>query len=165
MYEKVAEHYHRSPNPKVRVGKIDGTAHPGLAAPFDIKGYPTVLLLRNGELVADFQGPRTFDGLVAFVDNALDEPSSSAAPAAPRVGGSSSSSSGGGGGARKAGRGSSPGEPLSAKITRMAKSLSETDPLTAALGMLGVALTGAVGLVLLLCLTTAATPQRGGTPR
>ena len=40
-------------------------------------------------------------------------------------------------------------EPLSAKITRMAKSLSETDPLTAALGMLGVALTGAVGLVLL----------------
>ena len=105
MYEKVAEHYHRSPNPKVRVGKIDGTAHPGLAAPFDIKGYPTVLLLRNGELVADFQGPRTFDGLVAFVDNALDEPSSSAAPAAPRVGGISS---GGGGGARKAGRGVAP---------------------------------------------------------
>ena len=152
VYEKVAEHFHRKGgNPKVRVGKIDGTAHPGLAAPFDLKGYPTVLLLRDGEMIAEFQGPRTLPALLEFVDGAINGPSAAGAPAAPRIGG--------GGGGRTGGGAS---ESLSARISRMAKRLSETDPLTAALGMLGVAVSAALGLVILLCATTSAPPERGG---
>ena len=40
VFEQVAEHYHRQSD-AVRVGRVDATAHPGLVAPFDIKGYPT----------------------------------------------------------------------------------------------------------------------------
>lgn len=150
VYEKVAEHYHRAPNPRVHVGKIDGTAHPGLAAPFDLKGYPTVLLLRDGEMISEFNGPRTLDGIKAFVDGAINEPSAAGAPAAPRIGG--------GGGGRASG---ATGESLSTRLTRMAKSLSETDPITAALSMLGIAVSAALGLVILLCATTSAPPERG----
>ena len=154
VYEKVAEHYHRAPNPRVRVGKIDGTAHPGLAAPFDLKGYPTVLLLRDGEMIAEFNGQRTLEGIKAFVDGAIDGPSAAGAPAAPRVGGGGSGRSSGGA-----------SESLSARISRLAKGLSETDPVTAALGMLGVAMSAALGLVLLLCATTSAPPERGAPAR
>ena len=146
LYEKVAEHYHRSPNVLVRVGKIDGTAHPRLAAPFDIKGYPTLILLKDGQKVAEFDGPRTFDGLTSFVDGAVGPPDE-------KKRGKSSSR-------RKSAEPSEPREPFSAKLARVATALTEMDPLSAALWMLGVALTGAAGLVMLLCATTSAPPQQ-----
>ena len=74
VYEKVAEHFHRLDSSRVRVGKIDATAHPGLAAPFDIKGYPTLVLLRDGVRIADHKGPRTQEGIIAFVEESLSRP-------------------------------------------------------------------------------------------
>ena len=66
VFEQVAEHFHRSEH-EVKVARIDGATHPGLMAPFDIKGYPTVVLLRNGERIADFDGARTFVSMQQFV--------------------------------------------------------------------------------------------------
>jgi len=78
-YEKVATHYHRASPQRVHVGRIDATQHAGLATQYEIKGYPTLILLRGGERVADYTGARTFEALVDFVDETLALP-----PGAPR---------------------------------------------------------------------------------
>ncbi len=70
-YEKLADHFHRQQPQRVSVAKVDATAHPGLANLFDVQGYPTILLLRNGKKLADYGGPRTFESLVEFVDDSL----------------------------------------------------------------------------------------------
>ncbi|KAL3895149.1 MAG: hypothetical protein SGPRY_013595, partial [Prymnesium sp.] len=49
IYEKVADHLHRGSPRIAQVGRIDGTAHPGLASSFGVKGYPTIILLKDGE--------------------------------------------------------------------------------------------------------------------
>lgn len=77
------EHFHRQTPQTVRVGKVDATANPGIAAPFDIKGYPTLLLLRDGMLVAEHKGARTFEALVAFVEDSLSD--EAGLPAAPKA--------------------------------------------------------------------------------
>uniref|UniRef100_A0A7S3AIL8 Thioredoxin domain-containing protein n=1 Tax=Haptolina ericina TaxID=156174 RepID=A0A7S3AIL8_9EUKA len=67
IYEKVAEHFHRASPQLAHIGRVDGTAHPGLVKPFNIKGYPTMILLRDGKRVADFKGKRTYEDIVRFV--------------------------------------------------------------------------------------------------
>jgi len=142
VFEKVAEHYHRA-GEHVRVGKIDGTAHPRLAEPFEIKGYPTLVLLRDGVKVAEFDGPRTFDALTSFVEDAIGSKKKTR-----------------GGSSRNRPESGETHEPLSARLLRLATAVSEMDPLQAALSMLGIALTCALSLVLALCATTAAPPER-----
>ena len=86
-YEKVANLFHRESPQRVRVAKVDATLHPGLAAPFDVRGYPMLLLLRDGRHVANFKGARTFAALVAFVEDGLNGrlPAEPGAPAATRA--------------------------------------------------------------------------------
>ena len=76
IFEEVAEYYHRRDD-QVRVGRIDGTAHTGLASNAGVKGYPTLLLLRDGETIDEYKGPRTFEAITAFVDGTSNEPPSS----------------------------------------------------------------------------------------
>jgi len=136
---------------------VDATAHPGLAAPFDLKGYPTLVLLRGGTRIADFKGPRTYEGLVDFVEGVLARPPGAppAEPAAPqtksKAKGSAKSAL-----SRLLGRRDRAIEWL--KRTGRAL-LTDYDPLTAGLSMLACAVAGAVCLVLMLCLTTKASDR------
>lgn len=56
----------RSGSP-VRVGKMDGTAYPGVASEFGVRGYPTIKLLK-GELAYNYKGPRTKDDIMEFAN-------------------------------------------------------------------------------------------------
>ena len=47
-FEAVAEQYREEP---VRFFKIDTENHPDLAAPFNIRSLPTVVLVNNGEIL------------------------------------------------------------------------------------------------------------------
>lgn len=71
VYEKLANHYHREVPPRLTVAKVDHTAHPGLVDPFDVKAYPTLLMLRDGKHIATFTGKRTYEGIAAFADDTL----------------------------------------------------------------------------------------------
>ena len=50
---------------EINVAKVDGSQDRSLSTRFDIKGFPTVLFLRQGK-VYKFRGPRTADNLVEF---------------------------------------------------------------------------------------------------
>ena len=50
---------------EINVAKVDASQDRSLATRFDIKGFPTVLFLRQGK-VYKFRGPRTADKLVEF---------------------------------------------------------------------------------------------------
>ena len=140
VFEQIAEHYHRQPEMQVQVGQIDATAHPGLAAPFNVPGYPTLLMLRDGKKMAQFEGPRTFASITQFVDRSVsgEAPPPAASrpkrkPAAPRS-----------------------RESFADKLTRVGHRLTEMDSLTAGLWVLGTAVAMGVGFVVLLCATTTA---------
>ena len=153
IYEKVATHYHRSKTSNVQVGRLDGTAHPGIVAPFEIKGYPTVLLLRDGSKVAEFKGPRTFEAITDFVDHAASKPPA-AAPTAPRARQPGKPPAGGSGVRESFAR------TISTPLVRWANDASELDSLTA--GFVGLATIVAIGLgfILVLCATTTASAHR-----
>lgn len=57
----------------VRIGKVDCTTDRSLASRFEIKGFPTLLLIspRHGKLFA-YQGPRNLEALKSFVEGGLD---------------------------------------------------------------------------------------------
>mmetsp|Transcript_44778 Transcript_44778/g.93390 ORF Transcript_44778/g.93390 Transcript_44778/m.93390 type:complete len:213 (-) Transcript_44778:377-1015(-) len=72
VYEEVATFYHRTQSLSVSVAKVDGTQESSLLTTFDVKGYPTIVLLKDGQRVASFDGKRSFDGLTAFVRKHVD---------------------------------------------------------------------------------------------
>uniref|UniRef100_A0A7S4BLJ6 Thioredoxin domain-containing protein n=1 Tax=Chrysotila carterae TaxID=13221 RepID=A0A7S4BLJ6_CHRCT len=72
VYEEVATFYHRTQSRSVSVAKVDGTQESSLLTTFDVKGYPTIVLLKDGQRVASFDGKRSFDGLTAFVRKHVD---------------------------------------------------------------------------------------------
>lgn len=59
-YEKVAQALKES-EPPVPVAKVDATVATELASRFDVSGYPTIKILKNGEPV-DYDGERTEKG-------------------------------------------------------------------------------------------------------
>lgn len=146
-YERVAEHYHRRGDDKVRVGRLDGTAHPNLAAPFNVKGYPTLVLLRDGHKIEEFKGERTFEAITAFVENESNAPPAGA-PAAPRASMPA-----------RDGKRSTFRRMLTHRLTTMAQSVAELEPLQAGLLVMATVASLGVGLMLLLCATTTASPR------
>ncbi len=152
VYERVARHFHVDETRSgVKVGKVDGTQDESLLARYGVDGYPTVLLIRDGEKAAVFKGARTFDALRDF---ALDP-----TPSTPRG---------------ESGKGDAAGvaSPRRARASRVTSALGLTNAWsnfdTRAFSELSVwsvvGAAAAVGLgssacfVLCLCMTTRATP-------
>jgi hypothetical protein len=112
---------------------------------------PTLLLLRGGEKFAEFKGPRTFDALTEFVDRTLSQPPT--APGAPRAHAPGAKPAGGSGSSRLS------RESMKKRLARLGQSLAELEPLHAGLIALGTVCAMGLGLLLLLCATTTASPR------
>ncbi|PWA39166.1 protein disulfide-isomerase [Artemisia annua] len=68
-YEKAASVL-ASHDPPVALAKVDANAeeNKGLAQQFEIQGFPTLKIFKNGgEVVQDYKGPREADGIVEFL--------------------------------------------------------------------------------------------------
>ena len=52
--------------PELRVGRIDATEHNGVARTFNVRRYPTIMLLDSDGLSYEFHGRRTIQRLVSF---------------------------------------------------------------------------------------------------
>ena len=66
MMEYVAESA-----PELRVGRVDATAHNGIARTYSVNRYPTILLLDDDGLFYEFEGRRSPPGLIAFARGGL----------------------------------------------------------------------------------------------
>ena len=55
----------------IKLVKVNVDDHPGISARFAVRGIPTLLLFRNGQLVARSVGARGADELQAWIDDAL----------------------------------------------------------------------------------------------
>lgn len=69
QYEKAASLL-SSNDPPVILAKVDANEekNKGLASEFDISGFPTIKILRNGgKDIQDYKGPRDAEGIVAFL--------------------------------------------------------------------------------------------------
>jgi protein disulfide-isomerase A1 len=56
---------------KVPICKVDATIEKELGNKYGVRGYPTIKLFRNGQESGDYQGPRTKDGIVEYVNRQL----------------------------------------------------------------------------------------------
>lgn len=57
-------------SPAGPLAKVDADAHKELGSRFDVSGYPTIKIFRNGK-PEDYNGPREAKGIVSFVKNEL----------------------------------------------------------------------------------------------
>eukprot|EP00054_Salpingoeca_dolichothecata_P014451 m.81694 g.81694 ORF g.81694 m.81694 type:complete len:489 (-) comp20997_c0_seq2:59-1525(-) len=55
-------------DPPVTLAKVDATVESSLASRFSVSGYPTLKIFRNGELSSDYDGPRTANGIVKYME-------------------------------------------------------------------------------------------------
>lgn len=54
-------------NPKVTIAKVDCTQHSSVCIQFNVRGYPTLLWLTDGQKIEDYRGGRSLDDLLAYV--------------------------------------------------------------------------------------------------
>lgn len=69
QYEKAAQILSQN-DPPVILAKVDANEEQNkiLASEFDIKGFPTIKILRyGGSVVQDYKGPREADGIVSYL--------------------------------------------------------------------------------------------------
>jgi thioredoxin-like negative regulator of GroEL len=59
----------KKPMIKINVGDKDNKKHQQISNEFNIKGFPTILGLSNGEKVSEYKGDRTSDAFVKHVKN------------------------------------------------------------------------------------------------
>ncbi|XP_034416673.1 protein disulfide-isomerase A4 isoform X1 [Cyclopterus lumpus] len=64
-YEKIAQTLKEN-DPPIPVAKVDATVATAIASRFDVSGYPTIKIIKNGEPV-DYDGARTEKAIVARV--------------------------------------------------------------------------------------------------
>jgi len=57
-------------NPPVKLAKVDADAHSDLAQKYDVSGYPTIKIFKNGK-AEEYEGPRESKGIVSFVKKAV----------------------------------------------------------------------------------------------
>ena len=57
--------------PKVYLAKVDADQHKDLAGKYDVSGYPTIKIFKNGKIDGDYDGPREAKGIVKFVKSAV----------------------------------------------------------------------------------------------
>ena len=77
-YEKIGEHY--AGNDKVLIAKIDATEN-WIDPAYNVQGFPTILLFKPDGSYEAYQGERTEEAFIAYVD-AQSGSSSGDAPAA-----------------------------------------------------------------------------------
>lgn len=65
--EKLAEEFDQ----KLKVGKVDVDQDPVLAQSFNVETIPTIMIFKNGEIVASHIGAMPYDLLKAFVESAI----------------------------------------------------------------------------------------------
>jgi len=53
-------------DPPIMLAKVDATIDSGLASKFEVRGYPTMKIFRNGQ-PSDYQGPREANGIVSYM--------------------------------------------------------------------------------------------------
>lgn len=53
-------------DPPIYLGKLDATVHGEVSSKFDVRGYPTLKIFRNGK-VSDYNGPRKTDGIISYM--------------------------------------------------------------------------------------------------
>lgn len=51
---------------KVKIAKVDCTENQDLCQKYDVRGYPTLKVFRNGE-TSDYKGARKADGIVSYM--------------------------------------------------------------------------------------------------
>jgi len=59
-----------SNDPPVILAKVDANeeANKGLASEYEVKGFPTIKILRNGgKIIQEYKGPREADGIVDYL--------------------------------------------------------------------------------------------------
>ena len=56
---------------EAQFAKVDTEAHPDVAAPFSIRGIPTLMLFKDGQLAATKVGALSKSQLIAFIDQQL----------------------------------------------------------------------------------------------
>ena len=56
--------------PQVRVAKLDTEAHPQVAAPYNIRSIPTMVLFKNGKEAARVSGAMSAADIVRWVRSA-----------------------------------------------------------------------------------------------
>lgn len=77
QYEKAASAL-SSHDPPIALAKIDANeeANKELASEYDIKGFPTIKILRKGgKIIQDYKGPREADGIVTYLKKQSGPPS------------------------------------------------------------------------------------------
>eukprot|EP00967_Tisochrysis_lutea_P090499 scaffold129553_cov36-Tisochrysis_lutea.AAC.4 len=154
-YERVAVRYNGPDDGRVTsqltVAQVDGTAETALLKRYDIDGYPTIILFKDGRRVATHKGPRTYESFVDFIDTHLDSAGAKGSShrgderdAQPKLGSSWQSVGGGDIGSWKL-------------LTAVAQLFStRLDFSTVILGVLAGALTCSAGLLLILLVSTSA---------
>lgn len=55
-------------DPSVSISRIDCTQYRPICKDFDVKGYPTLLFLKDGKKVEKYSGSRTIEGFKAFIE-------------------------------------------------------------------------------------------------
>lgn len=58
-------------DPPIRLAKIDATIQEGLAKRFEVQGFPTIFLFKNGEK-KEYDGPRSSSGIVEYMKREAD---------------------------------------------------------------------------------------------
>jgi len=56
----------KSNDPPIKLAKLDATEHGTTASKFDVRGYPTLKIFRNGQ-ASDYQGPREANGIISYM--------------------------------------------------------------------------------------------------
>ena len=72
-YERAARRLQELEKP-IKLAKVDATAEQELAQKFEVKGYPTLFIFRNGKKLT-YKGPRDENGIVDFMKEIQKVPS------------------------------------------------------------------------------------------
>lgn len=71
-YEKAAEML-KEKGSKAVIAKLDATVERKAASDWNIRGYPTVLTFKNGQMIEKYAGPRTAKDIANYVLEKADE--------------------------------------------------------------------------------------------
>ena len=52
----------------IKVTKINGYSYPDLCKQYGIEGFPTILSIKDGNIMGKFTGDRTYNGFVEFLN-------------------------------------------------------------------------------------------------